>query len=122
MHVPSLNFELGEDIDLLRESVAAFASHHIAPLAAAADHDNVFPAQLWRLFGEQGLLGLTVEEAYGGSGMGYLAHVVAMERNFACRRCDRAVLRRALQPVPQPAAQERHPRTEAALPAQAVHR
>ncbi|AGI06484.1 isovaleryl-CoA dehydrogenase [Xanthomonas phaseoli pv. phaseoli] len=79
MHVPSLNFELGEEIDLLRESVAAFASHHIAPLAAAADHDNVFPAQLWRLLGEQGLLGLTVEDAYGGSGMGYLAHVVAME-------------------------------------------
>ncbi|PPT59215.1 isovaleryl-CoA dehydrogenase [Xanthomonas arboricola] len=79
MHVPSLNFALGEDIDLLRESVAAFASHHIAPLAAAADQDNVFPAQLWRLFGEQGLLGLTVEEEYGGSGMGYLAHVVAME-------------------------------------------
>ncbi|WAT15181.1 isovaleryl-CoA dehydrogenase [Xanthomonas fragariae] len=79
MHVPSLNFELGEEIDLLRESVAAFASHHIAPLAAAADHDNVFPAQLWRLFGAQGLLGLTVEEDYGGSGMGYLAHVVAME-------------------------------------------
>lgn len=79
MHVPSLNFELGEEIDLLRESVAAFANHHIAPLAAAADHDNAFPTQLWRLFGEQGLLGLTVEEAYGGSGMGYLAHVVAME-------------------------------------------
>ncbi|MGV7167537.1 isovaleryl-CoA dehydrogenase [Xanthomonas axonopodis pv. cajani] len=79
MHVPSLNFELGEEIDLLRESVAAFASHHIAPLAAAADHDNVFPAHLWRLLGEQGLLGLTVEDAYGGSGMGYLAHVVAME-------------------------------------------
>ncbi|KPL50286.1 isovaleryl-CoA dehydrogenase [Xanthomonas axonopodis] len=79
MHVPSLNFELGEEIDLLRESVAAFASHHIAPLAAAADHDNVFPAPLWRLLGEQGLLGLTVEEKYGGSGMGYLAHVVAME-------------------------------------------
>ncbi|CAE1132743.1 isovaleryl-CoA dehydrogenase [Xanthomonas arboricola] len=79
MHVPSLNFALGEDIDLLRESVAAFASHHIAPLAATADQDNVFPAQLWRLFGEQGLLGLTVEEEYGGSGMGYLAHVVAME-------------------------------------------
>ncbi|MGQ5316012.1 isovaleryl-CoA dehydrogenase [Xanthomonas arboricola pv. corylina] len=79
MHVPSLNFALGEDIDLLRESVAAFASHHIAPLAATADRDNVFPAQLWRLFGEQGLLGLTVEEEYGGSGMGYLAHVVAME-------------------------------------------
>lgn len=78
MHVPSLNFELGEEIDLLRESVAAFANHHIAPLCGN-DHDNVFPTQLWRLFGEQGLLGLTVEEAYGGSGMGYLAHVVAME-------------------------------------------
>ncbi|TQT09251.1 isovaleryl-CoA dehydrogenase [Xanthomonas perforans] len=79
MHVPALTFERVEEIELLRESVAAFASHHIAPLAAAADHDNVFPAQLWRLLGEQGLLGLTVEDAYGGSGMGYLAHVVAME-------------------------------------------
>ncbi|MFC7519856.1 isovaleryl-CoA dehydrogenase [Xanthomonas populi] len=79
MHVPSLNFALGEEIDLLRDSVAAFASHHIAPFAAAADQDNVFPTHLWRLLGEQGLLGLTVEEDYGGSGMGYLAHVVAME-------------------------------------------
>lgn len=79
MHVPSLNFDLGEDIDLLRESVATFAARTIAPLAAQADHDNVFPAALWRPLGEQGLLGLTVEEDYGGSGMGYLAHVVAME-------------------------------------------
>jgi len=79
MHVPSLNFDLGEDIDLLRESVAAFAAREIAPLAATADHDNLFPAPLWRRLGEQGLLGLTVEEEYGGSGMGYLAHVVAME-------------------------------------------
>ena len=79
MHVPSLNFDLGEEIDLLRESVAAFAASAIAPLAAQADHDNVFPAPLWRQLGEQGLLGLTVEEEYGGSGMGYLAHVVAME-------------------------------------------
>ncbi|HEY0335022.1 MAG TPA: isovaleryl-CoA dehydrogenase [Stenotrophomonas sp.] len=79
MHVPSLNFDLGEEIDLLRDSVAAFAASAIAPLAAQADHDNVFPAPLWRQLGEQGLLGLTVEEEYGGSGMGYLAHVVAME-------------------------------------------
>jgi len=79
MHVPSLNFDLGEDIDLLRESVAQFAAAHVAPLAAEADASNQFPLQLWKQFGEQGLLGMTVEEQYGGTGMGYLAHVVAME-------------------------------------------
>ncbi|WP_225765353.1 isovaleryl-CoA dehydrogenase [Stenotrophomonas sp. Marseille-Q4652] len=79
MHVPSLDFDLGEEIDLLRESVAAFAAHEIAPLAAQADEENRFPNPLWRKLGEQGLLGLTVEEEYGGSGMSYLAHVVAME-------------------------------------------
>src|SRR5690606_20256337 len=79
MHIPSLSFDLGEEIDLLRESVAQFASAHIAPLAAEADAGNHFPNQLWRQLGEQGLLGMTVEEQYGGSGMGYLAHVVAME-------------------------------------------
>ncbi|WP_045738085.1 isovaleryl-CoA dehydrogenase [Xanthomonas sp. MUS 060] len=79
MLMPSLNFELGEEIDLLRDSVAAFAAREIAPLAAQADRDNAFPVSLWRKLGEQGLLGLTVEEQYGGSAMGYLAHVVAME-------------------------------------------
>ncbi|UYB52213.1 isovaleryl-CoA dehydrogenase [Xanthomonas sp. AM6] len=79
MLMPSLNFELGEDIDLLRDTVAAFAAREIAPLAEHADRDNAFPAPLWRKLGEQGLLGLTVEEEYGGSAMGYLAHVVAME-------------------------------------------
>ncbi|MCC4593752.1 isovaleryl-CoA dehydrogenase [Xanthomonas campestris pv. cannae] len=79
MLMPSLNFELGEEIDLLRDSVAAFAAREIAPLAEQADRDNAFPAPLWRKLGEQGLLGLTVEEEYGGSAMGYLAHVVAME-------------------------------------------
>ena len=79
MLMPSLNFELGEDIDLLRDTVAAFAAREIAPLAEQADRDNAFPAPLWRKLGEQGLLGLTVEEEYGGSAMGYLAHVVAME-------------------------------------------
>ncbi|KRG75725.1 isovaleryl-CoA dehydrogenase [Stenotrophomonas chelatiphaga] len=79
MHVPSLNFDLGEDIDLLRDSVAQFAAAEIAPLAAHADETNQFPLALWRKLGEQGLLGMTVEEEYGGTGMGYLAHVVAME-------------------------------------------
>jgi len=79
MHVPSLNFDLGEDIDLLRQSVAHFAAAEIAPLAAEADATNQFPLALWPKLGEQGLLGLTVEEEYGGTGMGYLAHVVAME-------------------------------------------
>jgi len=79
MHVPTMNFDLGEEIDMLRQSVAHFASAEIAPLAARADEENLFPHPLWRKLGEQGLLGLTVEEEYGGSGMGYLAHVVAME-------------------------------------------
>ncbi|WP_305805018.1 isovaleryl-CoA dehydrogenase [Stenotrophomonas sp. YIM B06876] len=79
MHMPTLNFDLGEEIDLLRASVAHFAAAEIAPVAARADEENLFPHALWRKFGEQGLLGMTVEEQYGGTGMGYLAHVVAME-------------------------------------------
>ncbi len=79
MHVPTLSFDLGEEIDMLRESVAQFAAAHIAPLAEEADAGNHFPNHLWRQLGEQGLLGMTVEEEYGGTGMGYLAHVVAME-------------------------------------------
>lgn len=74
-----LNFDLGEDIDQLREAVRAFAAGVIAPLAAQADHDNAFPNHLWPRLGELGLLGLTVEEEYGGTNLGYLAHVVAME-------------------------------------------
>ncbi|MCW8329302.1 isovaleryl-CoA dehydrogenase [Photobacterium sp. SDRW27] len=74
-----LNFGLGETLDMLREQVNHFAIESIAPLAAQADHDNQFPNQLWPLMGEMGLLGVTVSEEYGGAGMGYLAHVIAME-------------------------------------------
>ena len=77
--VPGLNFFLGEEIDMLRDSVAAFVADRVAPLAAQADRDDTFPMQLWKQFGDMGLLGLTVPEEYGGAGMGYLAHMVAME-------------------------------------------
>jgi len=73
------DFGLGEDIDLLRESVAGFATDRIAPRAAAIDERNEFPRDLWPELGELGLLGITVEDDYGGAGLGYVAHVVAME-------------------------------------------
>ncbi len=74
-----LDFGLGETIDALRREVNGFAAREIAPHAAQIDRDNDFPRHLWRRFGELGLLGVTVDEQYGGAGMGYLAHVVAME-------------------------------------------
>ena len=78
-HFPSLDFDLGEDIEMLRESVYQFARLEIAPRAADIDRDNLFPPDLWPALGEMGLLGITVEEEYGGTGLGYLAHCVAME-------------------------------------------
>ncbi|HWZ70976.1 MAG TPA: isovaleryl-CoA dehydrogenase [Casimicrobiaceae bacterium] len=79
LNFPSLNFHLGETIDMLRETVQQFAAEHIAPRAADIDRENRFPAELWRRMGDIGLLGITVEEEYGGTAMGYLAHVIAME-------------------------------------------
>ncbi|WP_042696930.1 isovaleryl-CoA dehydrogenase [Azospirillum sp. B506] len=76
---PSLNFDLGESADMLRDSVRSFAANEIAPRAAEIDRTNEFPNELWRRMGDLGILGVTVEEEYGGAGMGYLEHVVAME-------------------------------------------
>jgi isovaleryl-CoA dehydrogenase len=75
----SLDFGLGETLDMLRESVQQFAAAEIAPRAAEIDRSNEFPADLWRKFGDMGLLGITVEEEYGGTGLGYLAHIIAVE-------------------------------------------
>ncbi|WP_345879621.1 isovaleryl-CoA dehydrogenase [Shewanella algae] len=75
----SLNFGLGEEIDMLRDAVNGFAANEITPIAAKVDQDNAFPNELWPQFGDMGLLGITVPEEFGGANMGYLAHVVAME-------------------------------------------
>ena len=74
-----LNFHLGEDLDTLRDAVQAFAQGEIAPRAAEVDRVNEFPADLWKKFGDMGLMGMTVSEEYGGTAMGYLAHIIAME-------------------------------------------
>ena len=76
---PALNFDLGETADQLRSSVRAFTSDEIAPIAADIDRSNEFPRRLWPKLGELGLHGITVEEDYGGSGLGYLEHCIAME-------------------------------------------
>src|SRR3989441_6458903 len=77
--LPSLDFDLGPEIDMLRTTVRSFAEDRIAPLAAEIDRTDRFPVELWPEMGRLGLHGITVEEEYGGAGMGYLAHCVAME-------------------------------------------
>ncbi|WP_110693524.1 isovaleryl-CoA dehydrogenase [Salinicola halophyticus] len=81
MHAPytELDFGLADELNMLREQVNAFARDEIAPRATQIDHDNAFPNELWQKFGDMGLLGITVSEEDGGSGMGYLAHCIAME-------------------------------------------
>ena len=76
---PTLQYGHSEEMGLLRDSVHQFASEEIAPRAADIDRENDFPSDLWRKMGELGLLGITISEQYGGSGMGYLAHAIAME-------------------------------------------
>src|SRR5277367_1509028 len=75
----ALDFDLGETADMLRSQVENFSNDEIAPRAAEIDEQNDFPADLWRKLGDLGVLGVTVAEEYGGAGMGYLEHVVAME-------------------------------------------
>jgi isovaleryl-CoA dehydrogenase len=79
MFLASMTFDLGEEVASLRDMVHRWAQERVKPLAAAIDRDNVFPAELWREMGDLGLLGVTVEEEFGGAGMGYLAHTVAVE-------------------------------------------
>ncbi len=79
MYLGGLSFALGEEIEALRDAVRRFASERIAPLADETDRNNAFPMPLWREFGDMGLLGITAAEEYGGAGLGYLAHCVAME-------------------------------------------
>ncbi|MGB0848095.1 MAG: acyl-CoA dehydrogenase family protein, partial [Thiolinea sp.] len=79
MFTASMNFGLGEEVDALRDVVHKFAQERLAPIAAEVDRENEFPAQMWREMGELGLLGMTADPEYGGTGMSYVAHVVAME-------------------------------------------
>ena len=79
MTLPCLDFGLGETIEMLRDTVQSFAANEIAPRAEAIDRDNEFPADLWKKLGDLGLHGMTVEEEYGGTEMGYLAHIIALE-------------------------------------------
>ncbi len=76
---PGLDFHLGETVNLLRQNVADFAAREIAPKAAEIDRENTFPQELWQRLGELGLLGVTIDPTFGGAGMGYLEHTVAME-------------------------------------------
>ena len=79
MFTSSMNFACGEDVEALRDMVHRWAQERVAPMAAEIDQSNAFPMELWKEMGELGLLGITVDEEYGGVNMGYLAHTIAVE-------------------------------------------
>ena len=117
-----LDFGLGETADLLRDSVRGFAADRIAPRADEIDRSNTFPRDLWPELGALGVHGITVEEEWGGAGLGYLEHCVAMEEISRASGVGRAVLRRAFQSLHQPDPPQRQRRAEAPLSAEADFR
>ena len=119
MFTDSMKFGLGDEIEALRDTVHRFAQAEIAPRAAEIDRLNQFPPDLWPKLGALGILGVTADPAYGGAGMGYLAHAVAMEEVSPRVRLGRPLLRRAFEPVRQPDQPPRHAGAEGALSAQA---
>ena len=127
VHMPGaayreFNFGLGEEIDAVRDQVRRFAEERIAPRATEIDRSNVFPRDLWRELGELGLLGMTVPAEHGGAGLGYLAHIVAMEEISRASAAVGLELRRALQSLREPDRAECHRGAEAPLSAEASER
>ena len=106
------NFDLGETADAIRETVHDFSSNEIAPRAAEIDKSNQFPRDLWPKIGALGLHGITVEEEYGGTGLGYLEHCIAIEEISRGVGVCRPVLRRAFQPLRQSDPPQRQRRAE----------
>ena len=102
MSAAELDFDLGEMADTIRETTQRFATDKIAPIAAEIDEKDEFPAHLWPQMGALGLHGITVEEEYGGLGLGYVEHVVAQEEVARASASVGPQLRRALEPVRQP--------------------
>ena len=116
------DFGLGAELEEIRQQVRRFAAAEIAPRAAEIDLSNQFPRDLWPKLGEQGLLGITVPERFGGAGLGYLAHVVVDGGNLARFGRRGPLLWRAFEPVREPAAPERQRRAVRALSAEARQR
>ena len=115
-----LDLDLGESLTLLRETVQRFAADEIKPRAASIDRDNEFPMDLWRKMGDLGLLGITVGEGYGGSDMGYLAQVIAIEEISRASASVGAELRRALESLRESNLPQRHRGPETKVPAKTL--